>query len=178
MNRPSRVVRRRRPVVERMDRRFWPIAVSVVYVGLALVYTFRWAPVVRHIPSVWLAPGDMLSTYGTAIEFAQGHFANVYQPGRGFLSYPGFLLALLPLAVFNNSFSGSWINFKVHGHVVAHPQVFLAPHLPSGFWYQGNFGPKRQSWHRTGNTAGSLSLPDHLRPRLLVRGTVRLRRSG
>ena len=141
MNRPSRVVRRRNPVVERMDRRFWPIAVSVVYVSLALAYTFRWAPIVRHIPSEWLGTGDMLSTYGTAIEFAQGHFTNVYQPGRGFLSYPGFLLALFPLAVFNNAFSGSWIDVKVHGHLVAHPQVFLAPHLPSGFWYQGNLGP-------------------------------------
>jgi hypothetical protein len=140
MNRTRRVVRRN-AVVERMDRRFWPIAVSVGYVALGLVYTFRWAPVVRHVPSVWLAPGDMLSTYGTAIEFAQGHFANVYQPGRGFLSYPGYLLALFPLAVFNNAFSGSWIDVKVHGHLVARPEVFLAPHLPSGFWYQGNLGP-------------------------------------
>ena len=141
MNRRRRAGHRRNRVAARMDRRFWPIIVSVVYVILGVAYTFRWAPVVRHVPSVWLAPGDLLSTYGTSIEFAQRHFSLVYQPGRGFLSYPGLLLALSPLAVLNNAFHGSWIDIKVHGHLVAHPQVFIAPHLPSGFWYQGNLGP-------------------------------------
>jgi hypothetical protein len=93
------------------------------------------------VPSSWIAPGDLLSDYGTAIQFATGHFSAVYQPGRGFLSYPGLLLALAPLGAINNVFHGSWINIKVQGHLVAHPQVFIAPHLPSAFWYQGNLGP-------------------------------------
>ena len=115
--------------------------VSVVYVSLGFAYEFRWGPIVRHVPSSWIAPGDLLSDYGTAIQFATGHFSAVYQPGRGFLSYPGLLLALAPLAAINNIFHGSWIDIKVHGQLVAHPQVFLAPQLPSGFWYQGNLGP-------------------------------------
>jgi hypothetical protein len=125
----------------RLQRRTWPIVISIVYVSLGMAYEFRWGPIVRHVPSSWIGPGDLLSDYGTAIQFATGHFSAVYQPGRGFLSYPGLLLALAPLAAINNVFHGSWINIKVHGHLVAHPQVFLAPHLPSPFWYQGNLGP-------------------------------------
>ena len=125
----------------RLDRRIWPLAVSVLYVVLGLVYEFRWGPVVRHVPSAWIAPGDLMSDYGTAIQFAQGHFSNVYAPGRGFLSYPGLLVALFPLAVMNNVFHGLWINIKVNNVLAPHPEVFIAPHLPSGFWYQGNLGP-------------------------------------
>jgi hypothetical protein len=125
----------------RLHRRIWPIVISIVYVILGMAYEFRWGPIVRHVPSSWIGPGDLLSDYGTAIQFATGHFSAVYQPGRGFLSYPGLLLALAPLAAINNVFHGSWINIKVQGHLVAHPQVFLAPHLPSPFWYQGNLGP-------------------------------------
>jgi hypothetical protein len=136
-----RVVRPVSPVISRVDRRIWPLAVSFLYVALGLAYEFRWGPVVRHTPSLWIAPGDLLSDYGTAVQFATGHFGNVYQPGRGFLSYPGLLVALAPLAALNNNFHGSWIDIKVHGVAVAHPQVFVAPHLPSGFWYQGNLGP-------------------------------------
>jgi hypothetical protein len=129
------------PVIARLDRRIWPLAVAVVYVVLGLVYEFRWAPLVRHVPSAWIAPGDLMSDYGTAIQFAQGHFSNVYAPGRGFLSYPGLLVALFPLAALNNRFHGLWINIKVNNVLVAHPQIFIAPHLPSGFWYEGNLGP-------------------------------------
>ncbi len=136
-----RDVRPAGPVMARLDRRIWPLAVSVVYVVLGLAYEFRWGPVVRHVPSSWIAPGDLMSDYGTAIQFAQGHFSNVYAPGRGFLSYPGLLVALFPLAAMNNVFHGLWINIKVNNVLVPHPEVFIAPHLPSGFWYQGNLGP-------------------------------------
>ena len=129
------------PSFLRLQRRIWAIVISVVYVSLGMAYEFRWGPIVRHVPSSWIGPGDLLSDYGTAIQFATGHFSAVYQPGRGFLSYPGLLLALAPLAAINNLFHGSWIDIKVHGGVAAHPEVFLAPHLPSGFWYQGNMGP-------------------------------------
>ncbi len=129
------------PAIARVDRRIWPLAISIAYIILGLAYEFRWGPVVRHVPSSWIAPGDLLSDYGTAIQFAQGHFSNVYAPGRGFLSYPGLLVALAPLALLNGSFQGHWINVKVNGVVAAHPQVFVAPNLPSGFWYQGNLGP-------------------------------------
>ena len=129
------------PAIARIDRRIWPLAISIAYIILGLAYEFRWGPVVRHVPSSWIAPGDLLSDYGTAIQFAQGHFSNVYAPGRGFLSYPGLLVALAPLALLNGSFQGHWINVKVNGVVAAHPQVFVAPNLPSGFWYQGNLGP-------------------------------------
>src|ERR1700678_3582409 len=98
------------PVFARLDRRIWPLAVSVAYVVLGLVYEFRWAPIVRHVPSAWIAPGDLMSDYGTAIQFAEGHFSNVYAPGKGFLSYPGLLVALFPLAVINNVFHGLWVN--------------------------------------------------------------------
>jgi hypothetical protein len=136
-----RDVHRVSPTIARVDRRIWPLAASLLYIVLGLVYEFRWGPIVRHIPSSWIEPGDLMSDYGTAIQFAQGHFSNVYAPGRGFLSYPGLLVALYPLAAINNAFHGMWINIKVNNALVAHPETFIAPHLPSGFWYQGNLGP-------------------------------------
>jgi hypothetical protein len=142
MNRTSRRdARSVSPSIARLDRRIWALAISVVYVVIGMAYEFRWGPIVRHVPSSWIAPGDLLSDYGTAIQFAQGHFSNVYAPGRGFLSYPGLLVALYPLAAINNIFHGLWVNIKVNNVLVPHPEVLIAPHLPSGFWYEGNFGP-------------------------------------
>ena len=127
-------------MIERVDRRIWPIVVSVVYVGLALAYFFRWAPVVQHVPSLWIGSGDLAHTYRAAAALAHGHFGAIYQPGGGFLAYPGILIALAPLGALSNTLHGSLVVIGVNHHLVAHPQVlFTGP--PSTFSY---LGPSRE----------------------------------
>ena len=106
--------------IERLGRRIWPTLVSVVYCALGLAYFFRWGPLVRHIPSQWITPGDLLTTYGAAIAFAHGHFSAIYQSGAGFLAYPGILIVLAPFTAIS---AGSFVQIGLNHHLLAHPQV-------------------------------------------------------
>jgi len=101
-------------VVERLGRRVWPILISVVYVGLGLAYCFRWGPLVRHQPSLWLSPGDSWAAYAAAGAAAHGHFDAVYT--SGFLGFPGILVLLAPLGALANSFSTSFIQIVNPAH--------------------------------------------------------------
>lgn len=91
------------------------MAVSAVFVSLGLAYFFRWGPWVRHDPSVWLLPGDLLNTYAATRAFAHGHFGAIY--GSGFLALPGFLVLVAPFGAMSDIFP--------------HPQalVFVAPYV-------------------------------------------------
>ena len=109
-------------VVKRVKRRTWPIVVSAVYVVLGLVFCFRWGPVVRHVPSLWIRPVDLGVTYNAATALAHGHFGAIYQPGAGFLAYPALLFVLAPLGAI--SFGGSFIKIAVDHHVLLHPVVY------------------------------------------------------
>jgi len=82
----------------------WPIIVSVVYVGLASGYFFRWGPVVQHIPSLWLGPQDLKYTYFAASQAAHGQFGAIYSPKFDFVDFPGIVVALAPLGALGNSF--------------------------------------------------------------------------
>ena len=162
------------PVIARLDRRIWPLAVSVVYVVLGVVYEFRWGPIVRHVPSAWIAPGDLMSDYGTAIQFAQGHFSNVYAPGRGFLSYPGLLVALFPLAVINNVFHGLWINIKVN-NVSGPPSPGLhRPPPAERVLVPGEPRPDHHPWRRAGDPGVGLPVADPPLLGLFVLRSLRL----
>lgn len=111
-------------VVRRVERRTWPIVVSAVYVILGLGFCFRWGPVVRNVPSLWIRPADLGVTYNAATAFAHGHFAAIYTPGAGFLSYPAILVVLAPLGAIN--FGGSFIEIAVNHHLLAHPVSLTA----------------------------------------------------
>src|SRR3974390_217749 len=76
-------------MVERLAPRGWPMLVSAVFVTLGLLYCFRWGPVVRHKPYLWITPGDIWTTYRASAAVAHGHLGSVYGPG--FLAFPGFL---------------------------------------------------------------------------------------
>jgi hypothetical protein len=120
-------------VIERLDRRIWSISVSAVYCGLGLAYFFRWGSLVRHVPSQWIAPGDLLSTYAAAIAFSHGHFSAIYQSGGGFLAYPGVLIALAPFTAIS---TGSFVQIGLNHHLMAHPQVVFFDHF-SNLTYLG-----------------------------------------
>ena len=102
-------------IIERLNRRGWPILASVIYVGLGLAYFFLWGSVVRHTPHLWITPGDLWTTYQASGEAAHGHFSAIY--GSGFLAFPGFLLVLAPLGAFTNVFNTTFFELKNHGHL-------------------------------------------------------------
>ncbi len=100
-------------MVERLAARAWPMLVSAVFVTLGLLYCFRWGPVVRHKPYLWITPGDIWTTYRASAAVAHGHLASVYGPG--FLSFPGFLVLLAPLGALANSFTTTAIEISHNG---------------------------------------------------------------
>jgi hypothetical protein len=111
--------------IPRMRRRLTPIVVSVLFVALALAYFFRWGPIVRHVPSSWIGPGDLgATTYPAAIALAHGHLGSIYQPGTGFLNFPGVLLPFVPLGALSGFFHDSGVVIGTHGHLVVHPRSF------------------------------------------------------
>ena len=111
-------------VVNRVRRRTWPIVVSAAYVVLGLGFCFRWGPVVRHVPSLWIRPTDLGVSYNAATALAHGHFGAIYEPGAGFLAYPALLFVLAPLGAI--SFGGSFIEIAVNHHLLTHPSVYTA----------------------------------------------------
>jgi hypothetical protein len=117
-------------VVERLSRRGWPIVVSVAFVCLGLAYFFRWGPIVRHTPSLWLSPGDLWTTYRASSDLAHGHFGAIYSPKLGFLAFPGILIALAPLGSLNNVLSTAVVEIKKNGHLLAHPVTILTNGTP------------------------------------------------
>ncbi len=113
------------PMIERVDRRIWPIVRSVVYIALGLAFLFRWGSAVRHVPSEWLTVGDLAgSTFPAAVALAHGHFGAIYRPGMGFLAFPGVLIVLAPLGALSNVFHGSAVVIGVNHHPIAHPLSF------------------------------------------------------
>ena len=111
-------------IVRRVDRRISPMVVSVLYVVLGVAYCFAWGPVVRHIPSLWIRPADLGTTYNAAAALAHGHLGAIYRPGAGFLAYPALLVLLAPLGAI--TFRGKFIEIAANHHLLAHPVVFYA----------------------------------------------------
>ena len=108
-------------IVERLDRRAWPLVVTPLFVLTGILYVFRWGSVVRHSRSMWLVPGDLWRTYLASSEFAHGHFGAVYSSRLGFLALPGMLLLLAPVGALSGSFHTTAIEITRS----AHPRVFL-----------------------------------------------------
>jgi hypothetical protein len=109
----------------------------VVFVALGLAYFFRWGPIVRHDPSLWLSPGDLWTTYGASIAFMHGHFGAVY--GSGMLALPGFLVLLAPLGATANSLHPNALVYLgpyalLVGCVVLFACDALAEHLGVSAW--------------------------------------------
>jgi hypothetical protein len=97
-----------------LTRHGWPIMATAVFTTLGLLYFFRWAPVVRHRPSLWIMPSDIWTTYASASAVAHGHLGAVY--GSGFLAFPGILAVMAPLGALSNSFSTVFTEIANHGH--------------------------------------------------------------
>jgi hypothetical protein len=119
---------------ESLPRRTWPIVFSVIFVALGTAYFFRWGPVVEHVPSSWLSPDDLWSTYYASIAFIHGHWSSAYSVNTGFLAFPGILILLAPIAALDRSLHTSLVEVTKNHRLVAHPESFsfTGPVTPHG----------------------------------------------
>jgi hypothetical protein len=110
-------------LIELLRRRGWPMVVSVLFIGLGLGYSFRWASVVQHHPSAWTSPEDLWGTLADAVLFTHGHFGTVYAGDRGFYAFPGILILLAPVAALSGSLQTVLVQIKKAHHLLVHPQI-------------------------------------------------------
>ncbi len=116
--------------LERLTRRRWPLAVSVVYVILGLVYVFRWGSFGQHVPSLWISPQDLWITYFAASQLAHGHVGSVYQANGSFVEFPGILVALAPLGALSSSFHTAVLQVVGGQSVPASGISLRSPNIP------------------------------------------------
>ncbi len=133
-------------MVERLVDKALPILVSAVFVALGLLYCFRWGPVVRHKPDLWITPGDIWTTYRASAAAAHGHFSSVYGPG--FLAFPGILAVLAPLGALINSFTTTAIQVTQNGLPTAGVHYLLLPGTPYFLTDVARSGSKLYDIHR------------------------------
>ena len=108
-------------VTNHLQRRIWPIAVSVVYVGLGMAYFFRWGSVVQHVPSAWTMPYDLAYTYLATSQLAHGHLGAIYNAHVSYDEFPGIVIAMAPLGSLSNVFHTTLLQVvNGHSYVVSH----------------------------------------------------------
>jgi hypothetical protein len=74
-----------------------PLTVAVLWVSSGLLYTFFWAPVVRHQP-YWITPGDLWSSLRGARYIQHGALSYIYSSSSGLVTLPGLELLLAPVS--------------------------------------------------------------------------------
>ncbi len=79
-------------------RRAVPLAVAAAVVGLGLLFTFLWDPLVHHSPT-WVDQSDLWGIFRGAHYVAWGDLGGVYNPETGIVSFPGLPVLLAPVAV-------------------------------------------------------------------------------
>jgi hypothetical protein len=87
-----------RGLVAVLRRRSWPIAVTVLSLGVGMAYCLLWAPVVRH-QNYWVVPWDIWGAYRSAHLIGWGDLGGVYAAGTGLVTFPGILILFTPLAM-------------------------------------------------------------------------------
>jgi hypothetical protein len=124
----------------RIGRRLWPLAISTVFVGAALLYCFRWAPLFMHAPSAWIWPDDLWGSYLAASAAVHGHLGYTYTvPQWG--SPPGLLIALAPFAALSGVLHTPFLQVLTsNGQVPTHPQTPVGPGLIQWPIYQNGSG--------------------------------------
>jgi hypothetical protein len=134
----------------RLQRRTWPIIVSVIFVGLGLAYFFRWGPVGQHNPSLWISPTDLWFTYFAASQLAHGHLGAIYNSNAHFLEFPGILLVLAPLGALSNSFHTTILQVTKTQSLPALHFAASAPNIPflnaEQFHFEGKTYVSHPQW--------------------------------
>jgi|GEM_PF-1367942 len=132
-------------IFERLQRRAWPIAISIIFLILGLLYFFRWASVVSHSPAQWWSAGDLSDSFRASTTLVQGNFGAYSQ--WVFRGFGGRLLLLAPLAAIKGAFGTTLVQVRDHGHLLAHLVSVKAigfPFLTTGIV---TLGPKQYVVH-------------------------------
>jgi hypothetical protein len=141
-----------KPVLDRLERRAWPMGISALFVLLSLLFLFRWGSVVQHVPKLWLCGQDFWLTYLNSSQFVHGHFGSIYQANVQFIEFPGILVALAPLGIFSGAFHSNLFQI-VHGQavplpgIIVHVRGFNAPFIyPKEIFLNGNHYVLQTQW--------------------------------
>ena len=86
-----------------LRRHRWPIAVTVVMIGLESAYSLLWDPVVRHHPG-WVYPPDIWGAIRSAHFIGWGDLGAVYSAGTELITFPGILIFFAPVAMLTGRF--------------------------------------------------------------------------
>jgi len=103
----------------RLRNRRWPLITSAVLVISWLAYSFLWNPVVHH-KTGWVQPADIWGTYRAAHYIGWGDVGDIYTRGTGFITFPGVLLVLAPLAILTDHLGLS----ESYPRAMAHPSAW------------------------------------------------------
>jgi hypothetical protein len=98
-----------------------PLYVSATLVVVGMAYSLWWAPLVRH-GSYWVTPQDLWGGFLAAVHTSHGQFGQIYSPSTGFVSFPGLVFLLTPVAAICDSFR---LGSEIPGAPVAHPSAWL-----------------------------------------------------
>ena len=114
-----------RPEADRLpdwlSRKRSPLLASVAIVIVGMAYSIWWAPLVRH-GSYWVTPQDLWGSFLAAVHASHGQFGQIYSPSTGFVSFPGLVLVLVPVAALCDSLH---LGTEIPGSLVAHPSAWL-----------------------------------------------------
>jgi hypothetical protein len=100
----DRADRRGQPswMVERLKRRRWPLVVMLIFVVVAMSYSFWWNPLIHHSQS-WVIPGDLWSTFRAAHWVGWGDLGGVYGRDTALVTFPGIAVLLAPVALLSSA---------------------------------------------------------------------------
>jgi hypothetical protein len=79
-------------------RRWWPIALTVLFIGAGMAFLFEWNPLVHH-SNTWATGGDLWGIYRAAHYVGWGYLGGIYTPGNGVVAFPGMSVLLAPVAM-------------------------------------------------------------------------------
>lgn len=97
-----------------------PGGVSLVVIATGMAYSILWAPLVHH-NAVWSTPADFWATYRAAHFVGWGDLGGIYASNANFVTFPGILVVLAPVAMFTGSL-GLTESFPL---TVPHPSAWI-----------------------------------------------------
>ncbi len=103
-------------------RRRWPIILGIVQVVTGMAYSLWWGRLVGlYGGHYWLTSGDFWLDFRTAHYVGWGAFGIIYGSGTGLLTFPGYILVLVPVAMLTGAFHLS----ETFPFVLQHPTAWL-----------------------------------------------------
>ena len=81
-----------------MQRRRWPIFLTVAIMASGMAFMFLWDPLVHHVGN-WATGGDLWGIFRGAHYVGWGDLGGIYTNGNGIIAFPGMSVLLAPVAM-------------------------------------------------------------------------------